>query len=360
MARRFDSYDLASSIQTDEGYILAEGYAAKPGVLVYRRADGGVFRELVMEDEIASAESLETLARKPVTLEHPEEDVAPGNVKRLAVGDLDGEVMVMDNGYIKVKMAIRDRAAIDEVMRGKVQLSPGYTCRVDATPGVHPEYGPYDGIQRERRYNHLAIVSVARGGPDIRLRLDSEDAVLVQSSNDLEGKGVAMERLANLLRGRLNLRQDASEDEIIEALEAPAPVEPEKEAVPVPEPAPESAPAAEPEAEPALEKKGDTVDIEALIRREVSVRSALVAHPLAVGLEKAIEMDSKELRKALALKTGLCSKQDASDDYYQGVLDSYQPQGSLSKLSFDGKVTKKADAASAPGKVHPWFLGKKA
>src|SRR5690606_36395618 len=56
---------------------------------------------------------------------------------------------------------------------GKSGLSPGYTCRIDETPGTHPIFGPYDAIQRDRVYNHVAHTDSPRGGPTVRLRVDS-------------------------------------------------------------------------------------------------------------------------------------------------------------------------------------------
>jgi hypothetical protein len=101
--------------------------------------------------------------------------VTPDNVGHLGVGDLDGEVTAEApeaGGFVRVKLAIRRADAIQAVKGGKTELSPGYVTLLDPTPGVDPEFGPYDAVQRDRRYNHLAIVDVARGGPEIRLRAD--------------------------------------------------------------------------------------------------------------------------------------------------------------------------------------------
>lgn len=183
---RCDRGELRSPIRTEEGYILADGYFARPGVLEYRDASGNVFRELIPEEELHRADSLSTMGRKPVTYEHPPELVNKDNVATYGCGDTDSEITIADNGYVKVRLAIRRADLIDAVERGDaVELSPGYFCDLDVTPGVHEKYGAYDAIQRNRRYNHLASVGLARGGRDIRLRTDSEDVILVdlQKSN---------------------------------------------------------------------------------------------------------------------------------------------------------------------------------
>ena len=147
------------------------GYAAKPAVCV-PSADGTTTRELIPAEELHRPDSLATLARAVLTLEHPREDVGPANVSEYSVGDLDGEVVVERDGFVKVRLAIRRGDAIDAFRRGVRELSTGRTVRIDATPGVHPTLGPYDAIQRDLRYNHLALTAKGRNGPSIRVRAD--------------------------------------------------------------------------------------------------------------------------------------------------------------------------------------------
>lgn len=170
--RRYDRGELRRSHRTDEGYLYAEGYAVRAGVLTYVNADGSTFRELVTEDELRNADSLGTLGNKPITLEHPDEFVNADNQRDVQVGTVGQEIDV-EGGFVKVRLAVHADAAVKAVDSGKVELSPGYTVELDMTPGVHPEHGPYDAIQRNRRYNHLAIVDAARGGSQVRLRADA-------------------------------------------------------------------------------------------------------------------------------------------------------------------------------------------
>lgn len=163
--------DLAApQTRASDGALLVKGYAAREGILVYRNADGTTRRELVTAETLRRAAP--TLTRAPVTLEHPREDVTPDNVARYGVGDVDGRSVVYDDGYNEVSIAVRRRDAITAIRGGKVGLSPGYRVRLDETPGVHPIHGPYDAVQVEREYNHLAIVGNPRGGATVRLRAD--------------------------------------------------------------------------------------------------------------------------------------------------------------------------------------------
>jgi hypothetical protein len=169
--QRYDRGELLPAQDGPAGTLLVEGFAAREGVLTYRDANGGLRRELVPAETLAA--SAGGLARAPVTLEHPSEDVSPDNVGQLGVGDTDGEVSVEKGGFVRVRLAVRRRDAVDAIRRGKQELSPGYRVRVEMTAGTHPVYGAYDGIQVEREYNHLAIVDAARGGHEVRLRADA-------------------------------------------------------------------------------------------------------------------------------------------------------------------------------------------
>lgn len=176
---RFDRGALRRAVRTEEGYCLVEGYVSRPGVLEYVQADGSVRRELVLPEELHRADSLMTLGRKPVTLEHPTVDgqpilLDPQSVAEHEAGDVDGEVEVDGlNGFVKVKMAVRRQDAVDAIDRGIRELSPGYRVDLEQIAGEHPEYGRFDAIQRNRRYNHVAITRAGRAGAEVALRADS-------------------------------------------------------------------------------------------------------------------------------------------------------------------------------------------
>lgn len=164
---------LLRPVERDDGSLLAEGFVAKPGILVYKDREGNTTRELIPAEELHRSDSLGTLARVALTLEHPDVDVSKDNVGTLGVGDVDSIIDASEaGGFVRIRLAIRRADAIKAVKAGKVQLSPGYRVRVDPTPGIDPRFGPFDAVQRNRQYNHVALVDMARGGPDIRLRAD--------------------------------------------------------------------------------------------------------------------------------------------------------------------------------------------
>lgn len=162
--------------ETPAGALLFEGRSAKPGVYPYRNADGSMRRELIDVDELHDPASLATAGRATLTLEHPPENVRADNWKQYSIGDIDGEIVCEPaeaGGFVRVRGAIRDAAAIQAFKKDTQELSWMYDVDLDETPGEHPAFGPYDAIQRNRRYNSLALTTRGRHGSAVRARADS-------------------------------------------------------------------------------------------------------------------------------------------------------------------------------------------
>lgn len=222
--RRYDR----GSLQTPRWHgnvLLAQGYAARPGVYEYRNVDGTITRELIRPETLVR--SVAGLARCPVTLDHPDEDVTSANHDSLNVGDVDGEVEIQDDGYVRVKIAVRRKDAQQAVTNGtQRELSPGYVAKIDKTPGRHPEYGDYDAEQVDRTYNHLAIVKDARGGPRIAIRTDASWAEAVHTlrgdtARQQESKTMINQKLLDAcVRAGIDVRRIDSDDVAVQLLEA--------------------------------------------------------------------------------------------------------------------------------------------
>ncbi len=170
---RADRGELRTAYRRDDGALLVEGFVAREGILTYHRPDGSVFREYVPAKTLR--DSMGQLGARTVTLHHPRADVDTRNVGQLRIGTSDMHVKEEQGGFIKVSMVVDRHDGIEAIEQGTQELSPGYVTRLDHTPGQN-QYGVYDAIQVERRYNHIAVVDQARGGPPIRLRLDGIDA----------------------------------------------------------------------------------------------------------------------------------------------------------------------------------------
>lgn len=181
--------------RTDEGYLKGRAVVTNVGVFLYQDGAGGIRRELRPPEEVFAPDSVASLKVKPVTNEHPKEAVTADNVRKYQAGTTgsnpttdgmdigdpgDGLPPRTDRYHLSVDMTITDAEAVTDVLAGKRALSSGYTAELEDSSGVWMGI-PYDVIQRNIRYNHVAIVDRARAGDAARiiLREDSADAVCV-------------------------------------------------------------------------------------------------------------------------------------------------------------------------------------
>ena len=159
--------------ETSDGYLVANPRIARTGIQVYSGAELGrpdlkqvrVYRP---EAEVFHADAIASLAHKPVTDEHPREQVTSKNWKNLAVGHLGDEIL-RDGEFVRVPLVLMDADIVDEVRKGKSQLSVGYTAMLAWADGVTDKGEAYDATQTAIRANHVAITHTARGGPKLRM-----------------------------------------------------------------------------------------------------------------------------------------------------------------------------------------------
>jgi len=205
-----DSWMTSPFKKTPEGFLKGRAIVTNTGVFMYVDNVGRQIRELRLPEEVFSRESLDSLKLKPVTNDHPRTPVDTSNVKDFQVGSLgenpssttqwSGAVNMVDltDGYhLAVDMIITDKEAIQDVELGKRALSCGYTCDLEpAIPGARALGMEYDYIQRNIRYNHVAIVDKARAGDAARIRLDSAQSNILisfEEDNVMEMKNITLD-----------------------------------------------------------------------------------------------------------------------------------------------------------------------
>ena len=219
---RFDTGKLGKAVITNQGYLRVPAMVARTGILIYKKGDGTVTRELVLSEVLLNEDSLKTLALIPMCNDHPPVKLLDVDTTRMYQVGYTGETIEQqkedDEIYIGPMATITDRKAIEDVDAGKQELSAGYTCRLDETPGIYKGQ-KYDAVQRERIYNHIAIVSKGRAGENVRLHLDGSDAT---ENNNVEAimktvkiDGVSFEveeKLAEKIDGLMKVVADAKEE----------------------------------------------------------------------------------------------------------------------------------------------------
>ena len=163
--------DAARATIVEGGYLRAMPKVARTGIQIYHGRECGrhdmekvlVYRPL---DAVFGADAIKSYTHLPVTLDHPGVPVDASNWKKFAVGETGDEVL-RDGGTVRVPMMLRDAAAIAAVRDGKKQISVGYSCDVEWCDGITHDGQKYDAVQRNIRGNHVAIVTTARGGPEL-------------------------------------------------------------------------------------------------------------------------------------------------------------------------------------------------
>lgn len=175
--RRYDTAGIeASSVErTPQGGLRIPARLTRTGVLEYRLTDGTMRREYRPADEVFRDYSMRTLEDAPVTHLHPLEGrITVDNHSLLSKGHVRD--IRADGDFVVATVVAQDSVVVGLVeQRSLVELSCGYDADLDATPGVTPDGDPYDVVQRNIRYNHVALLPEGHGraGPDVRLRLDA-------------------------------------------------------------------------------------------------------------------------------------------------------------------------------------------
>jgi hypothetical protein len=184
--RRYDHGTLGDVEVTPQGGLSIPAFLTRAGVFDYEQDDGTVIREYRPPEEVFKNESLATLSNAPLCNEHPPEPVRPDNFQRYSVGHVENGSIKQDSDKVAARLIFQRKDAIADIQAArKREISCGYECDVDETSGIAEE-GRYDQIQRNIRYNHVALVPDGRAGPEIRLRLDSKGNQTTQEQMHME------------------------------------------------------------------------------------------------------------------------------------------------------------------------------
>lgn len=165
--------------KTDTGLIVSAALT-RAGIFEYSDGKGGAIREFRSPDEVFNQDSLDSLKLIPITNKHPKKMVDLDNIKNLQIGMTGENIGKTDENRVKATLKITDKQSIKDIEDRKTQgrateLSCGYSAEVIMQDGESDE-GKYDAIQKNIRYNHLAIVDVGRAGPTVRI--DKKEKVM--------------------------------------------------------------------------------------------------------------------------------------------------------------------------------------
>lgn len=178
---RIDYHSIPRIKKTDEGYFITNSPVTRVGVFKYMLPDGTIRKELRTPEEVFNADSMETMKLIPVTDNHPRVDgglLDSTNAKEYTIG-FTGENVSHNDTQLITNLKVTDIDGIGEIEAGKHEISCGYTCELEESAGTF-DGEDYTHIQRNIKYNHVAIVNRGRAGRGVRLRFDNDENVGVQ------------------------------------------------------------------------------------------------------------------------------------------------------------------------------------
>jgi hypothetical protein len=191
--------------RTPEGYFAVRAKAAKSGIYDYLASETDAPDKFKATDtvkvyrdaaEVFAADSVRSFIGKPITNDHPHDAVTTSNWRDHARGVVMGAIR--DGDYLAFDLVLMDQAAIDAVENGKRELSNGYSCQLDWTPGTAPDGTAYDARQTSIKGNHVALVDAGRAGPNCAIK-DGERFALCDANPaalaDLQPKGNAVKKI---------------------------------------------------------------------------------------------------------------------------------------------------------------------
>jgi hypothetical protein len=192
---RYDEGQISGVTRTPNGYLGCDARITRVGVFSYRQADGTVRKELRLPEDVFRSDALRSFEDVPLTNGHPprHEPLNPKNTRRWQAGSLRN--IRQDDQFVGARVLITDEDAIKAAEAGKTQVSCGYNCDLDFTPGTTAGIAGvadglrYDAIQRNIVGNHVALVEKGRAGPETSLHLDAEDAVMITDQEPHEPAG---------------------------------------------------------------------------------------------------------------------------------------------------------------------------
>jgi hypothetical protein len=172
---RFDRAVIKNPVITSDGYLKCDAVVvAHAGTIDYEvRPDGtpGMRTDYIAADELGKPESIATLKMLPMCNGHPK-DLPKGFIdastaKQKAIGHV-GENINLDGETLVSSIMITDAKAVADYKNGKRGLSLAYLTDLIPSPGT-ANGKPYDFIQTNRRYNHLALCDAGRAGDVARI-----------------------------------------------------------------------------------------------------------------------------------------------------------------------------------------------
>lgn len=220
--------------ETPEGFLICHSVpVARTGWYEYLGEEigvedmrGKIVRVYRSPDEVFSAAAMASFEGKPVTDDHPPEEVTPENATRYTKGVMQNvrQGKGGEDDLLLADLVIHDQALINEVLDGKREVSCGYAC-------TYADNGDGTYSQQKITGNHVAVVTNGRAGTRVSIK-DSQQkqnesvkgALTMAKKLALPRKKSTPSLVTNFMAalGFKHFATDAEPEEVMDAIEAMA------------------------------------------------------------------------------------------------------------------------------------------
>ena len=177
---------------TPEGFLLIEDVpVARTGTMIYgphetpiEAGPDGLVRVHREPQEVFNPTYIASLEAKPITNDHPDNEVNPDNYKSLTCGTMLNvrQGTGVHSDLLIADLLVCERQAIEDVLAGKVEVSLGYEADYE-------EIQVGEGRQLNMIGNHVALVQAGRCGP--RCSIGDSNSILKEPNMKTKGKSTA-------------------------------------------------------------------------------------------------------------------------------------------------------------------------
>ena len=337
-----DKASVGAIKETKEGYLVATARVARTGTQVYLASELGdvataagfapndMVRVHRSPEEVFHKDSLTSITRVPVTIDHPREDVSADNWAQLSVGDV-GDAYATELEWVVVNPMIKDAAAVQAARTTHRQISMGYDAQaVKARDGLDADFEI-----KAIRYNHLALVKSARAGDKARIG-DSWGAAPVEDSQQGEkpgSKGGRMPDMKTVVLGDTAVQVALADAQAIEqfkreSAQALKDAETKQAAVL----AEKDEQIGKLKADLVNAQDAANIDVDALVAARTDLLGKIKA--IDASIEPAGKSDAELRKAAVASKMGDAMIKDASDAEINGMFKAIATTaGSTSRVA---------------------------
>jgi len=159
-------------------------------------------------EELGSSDCVDSFKLIPWIDNHTmlgSEDAGLTPSEQKGVQGVIGQDVHFDGMTLKGNIKVFSEAMANLIASGKKELSCGYRCRYEYSPGVYDGM-QYDYIQRDIRGNHLALVDNGRMGPDVAVldhftfTVDNKEFInMAEENKEMGGSPMTLEEVHKFL-----------------------------------------------------------------------------------------------------------------------------------------------------------------